>query len=63
MRTTLDLPKDLILNAMEITHKKTKTETIVYALENIIQKEKIKEIKFFQGKIKLDINLNTLRNR
>ena len=36
MRTTLDLPKDLLNEAMKITKAKTKTETIKIALEYII---------------------------
>ncbi len=63
MRTTLDLPESLINEAMALTHIQTKTDLIKIALQNLIQKEKIKEIKSFFGKIDLEIDLDTLRNR
>ena len=63
MRTTLDLPETLISEAKKITHLKTKTDVIVYALENLIQNAKIDKIKEYKGKIKLDIDLNILRQR
>lgn len=63
MRTTLEIPKNLIDEAMEITQSSTKTEVIQLALANLIQKEKIKEIKNFYGKIDLDIDLTALRKR
>ena len=33
MRTTLDLPEDLLLEAMKTTHIPTKTKVIIIALE------------------------------
>jgi Arc/MetJ family transcription regulator len=63
MRTTLDLPENLISEAMTITHTKTKTEVIKLALQNLIQKENIKDIKKYFGKIDLDIDLDIVRNR
>jgi Uncharacterized protein conserved in bacteria (DUF2191). len=43
MRTTIDIPEELINKAMKVTGKNTKTEVIKDALKNLIQKEKIKE--------------------
>jgi Arc/MetJ family transcription regulator len=63
MRTTLDLPEDLIEEAMAITHISTKTDLIKTALQSLIQKEKSKSIKQYFGKVDLDIDLNVLRNR
>ena len=63
MRTTLDLPENLILEAMAITHISTKTELIKFALANLIQKEKVKDLKKYFGKVDLEINLDTLRDR
>ena len=63
MRTTLILPDDLIKEAMTLTKIKTKTDLIKHAIINLIEKEKIKDIKKFQGKLDLDINLNHLRKR
>ncbi len=63
MRTTLDLPEELLHEAMNITHTKTKTRVITLALEELIRKSKISEIKKYKGKIKLDIDLDKLRDR
>ncbi len=63
MRTTLDLPEDLIEEAMTLTHISTKTDLIKTALQNLIQKEKVKDIKQYFGKINIDIDLASLRKR
>lgn len=63
MRTTIVLPDDLVNEALKITHIKTKTGLIKEALINLIEKEKIKDLKKFYGKFKLDIDLNKLRKR
>ena len=63
MRTTLDLPIDLLNEAMKATHIKTKTKVIIIALEELIRKSKIAELKEFKGKVDLDIDLNTIRGR
>jgi hypothetical protein len=53
MRTTLDLPDTLVNEAMHITNISKKTDLIKYALENIIQREKVKELAQYFGKISL----------
>ncbi len=63
MRTTLDIPNNLVQEAMRLTHVKTKTRVIVKALEELIRKSKIAELKDFKGKIDLDIDLDALRDR
>ena len=63
MRTTLDLPEDLVEEAMKATNIKTKTKVIVAALEQLIRKSKIAGIKDYKGQVDLDIDLDALRNR
>lgn len=63
MRTTLDLPEDLVEEAMKATNIKTKTKVIVAALEQLIRKSKIAEIKNYKGQVDLEIDLNELRGR
>ena len=63
MRTTLDLPEELIDEASSLTNIQTKTELIKTALINLIQKEKIKVLKSYYGKFDLDIDLDALRKR
>ncbi len=63
MRTTMDLPKELIDEAMIITKSKTKTELIKRALQNVINQEKRNGLINFHGKVDLDIDLDMLRKR
>ena len=64
MRTTLDLPEDLLNEAMRTTHIQTKTKVIITALEELIRKTKITELKQFKGQVSdLDIDLEVLRGR
>lgn len=63
MRTTLDIPENLLSEAMRVTKAHTKTEVIKFALENIIQKNKLKKLKNYRGKVELDINMDLLRKR
>ena len=63
MRTTLDLPENLLNEAMRVTHAETKTAVSVLALEELIRKSKISDLKKFKGKIELDINLDEIRVR
>ena len=63
MRTTLDLPENLLDEAMKVSRPKTKTAVIIKALEELIRKSKISELKKFRGKIDMDLDLNELRDR
>jgi Arc/MetJ family transcription regulator len=63
MRTTLILPDTLVAEAMELTNISQKTEVIILALQNLIQKEKIQGLKEYFGKIDLDINIEEMRQR
>ncbi len=63
MRTTLDLPEDLLKEAMKASHIQTKTKVIITALEELIRKSKISELKKYKGKVDLDIDLDVIRGR
>lgn len=63
MRTTLDLPEELINEAMKSTKIPTKTKLIITALEELIRRTKIAGIKKFKGKVDLDIDMDIIRNR
>ena len=63
MRTTLDLPEDLVSEAMKTTQINTKTRVIITALEELIRKSKISGLKEFKGKVDLDIDMNAVRGR
>lgn len=63
MRTTLDLPGPLVDEALKLSHQKTKTAVIIAALEDFVRKARIRDIKKYKGKVDLDIDLDTLRDR
>ncbi|HAC15857.1 MAG TPA: hypothetical protein DCE78_07935 [Bacteroidetes bacterium] len=63
MRTTLDLPENLIDEVMQLTGAKTKSEAIKEALQTQINLIRRKKLLTFKGKIDLDINLDVLRDR
>jgi len=59
----LELPDVLVNEALELTNFTTKTELVKFALENVIQREKIKELAGYFGKLDLDIDIDKLRDR
>ena len=63
MRTTLDLPEDLVSEAMKTTQINTKTKVIITALEELIRKSRVSGLKEFKGKVDLDIDMNAIRGR
>ena len=50
MRTTLELPDALVNEALALTKIPAKTELVKFALENVIQREKTKELANYFGK-------------
>jgi len=54
MKTTLNIPEDLIKKAMSLANHRTKTETIIVALQEYIRKKKIEKIIKFQGKLRFN---------
>ncbi|PNV74142.1 type II toxin-antitoxin system VapB family antitoxin [Leptospira inadai] len=63
MRTTVDIPEELFLEAMKLTHLKTKTDVIKEGLTSLIRREKLKDLKKHKGSVNLEINLDDLRKR
>lgn len=63
MRITLDIPKKLIEEAMEVTGTATKSQLIKDALQARIDEVKRKKLISFKGTIDLDSDLDSIRNR
>ena len=61
MRTTLDLPEDLLKEAMQLSNVRTKTGTVILSLQELINKRKIERLRELKGKLDLDIDLDDLR--
>jgi Arc/MetJ family transcription regulator len=63
VRTTLDIPENLVNEAMKRAGINTKTGVIVAALEGLIRRSKISGLKKYKGKVDIDINLDVVRGR
>ena len=63
MRTTLDLPESLLKQAMKVSHQRTKTAVIITALEDLVRKSRLQQLKSFRGKVELDLDLDVVRKR
>jgi hypothetical protein len=63
MRTTLEIPENLILEIMKLTGAKTKNQAIKEALESQIKLIKRKRLISMKGTIDLEIDLDTMRKR
>ncbi len=61
MRTTLDLPDGLLAEAQKACGAKTKTMTVVMALQQLVNTAKIEELRALRGKVRLDVDLKALR--
>lgn len=63
MRTTLDLPEELIEEARKLLGFKSKTDTVVLSLRELVRRRRVEELKSLAGKIDLDIDLPKSRRR
>lgn len=63
MRTTLDLPAELLEEARRILGFKSKTDTVVLSLTELVRRRRVEELKSLAGKIELDLDLATSRRR
>jgi len=63
MRTTLILPDGLIDEACTAAGLKSKTETVVYALREVIRRKRIDELKAMFGSVEIRRDLDESRGR
>jgi Arc/MetJ family transcription regulator len=63
MRTTLDLPEDLMLEAMRSLQFKSKTDTVVHALRELLRRRRLDELKGLAGKVVLEVDVKRSRRR
>jgi len=61
MRTTMDLPEDLLEEAKSISGAGSKTAAVILALKDYIDRKKIAELRKLKGAIRVDHDLTTLR--
>jgi Arc/MetJ family transcription regulator len=63
MRTTMILPPELLEEAREVTGLKSKTETVIYALREVIRRKRLDDLKSMFGTTEIDIDLSYVRER
>ncbi len=63
MRTTLDLPEDLLNEVRRLLQFKSKTDAVIFSLRELIRRKRIEELKEMAGSIRLDVDLNRSRRR
>jgi Arc/MetJ family transcription regulator len=63
MRTTLDLPDPLVEEAKKALGFKSKTDTVVFALREVVRRSRIEDLKRLFGTIDVQIDLDTSRRR
>ena len=61
MRTTLDLPDGLLAAAQRACGARTKTMTVVMALQHLVNAAKIEQLRALRGKVRLSVDLKDLR--
>jgi Arc/MetJ family transcription regulator len=62
MRTTLDLPEDLLTEVKSLAGTRSKTAAVVLALKDFIDRKKIEELRKLRGSIVVEQDLSALRH-
>jgi hypothetical protein len=63
MRTTLILPEGLIDAARDAAGLSSKTETVVYALKEVVRRRQIADLKGMFGTVDVRLDLDKIRGR
>ncbi len=63
MRTTLDLPGELLEEARAALGFKSKTDTVVLALRELVRRRRLDELKSLMGRVRLDVDVPRSRRR
>lgn len=63
MRTTLDLPDELLEEARTALGFKSKTDTVVMALRELVRRRRLDELKALMGRVQLEFDVPASRRR
>lgn len=61
MRTTLDLPAGLVEEARDALGLRSKTETVVFALRELVRRSRVKTLKALVQTVDFAVDPTTLR--
>jgi Arc/MetJ family transcription regulator len=62
VRTTLDLPEDLLTEVRNLAGTRSKTAAVILALKDFIDRKKIEELRKLSGKVVIEHDLTSLRH-
>ncbi len=63
MKTTVILPDEIMDEAMKLSHMKSKTALLIASLQAFIRDIRIRKLLELKGKIPLEVDIDTLRER
>jgi len=63
MRTTIDIPDEIITDAMEASGLKTKTATIILGLKEVVRRRRIDRLIALKGRVSVDVDIRASRGR
>jgi Arc/MetJ family transcription regulator len=63
MRTTLDLPDDLLQEAQRLLGFKSKTDVVVLSLRELVRRRRLDGLKDLLGRVTLDVDVPRSRRR
>jgi Arc/MetJ family transcription regulator len=63
MRTTIDIPQDLLAEAQRASQAKTKTMVVVLGLRELINRHKLEQLRALRGQMELTTDVRRSRRR
>ena len=63
MRTTIDIPQELFEEAQSILGFKSKSDVVIFSLQEVIRKRKLKELADLAGRVKFEKSAKELRSK
>lgn len=63
MRTTLDLPDELVEQARTAVGFKSKTDTVIFALREVVRRQRIDELKTLMGSVRFEFDPTEIRKK
>jgi len=63
MRTTLNIPDNLLNEAKDLLGFQSKTDTVILALRELVKSRHIEELKKLYGKLDIKLDIDNSRRR
>jgi Arc/MetJ family transcription regulator len=63
MRTTLDLPSELVEQARTAVGFKSKTDTVIFALREVVRRQRTDELKALMSTIRFEFDPTEVRKK